>query len=192
MLQPAIFLDRDGTVNYDSGYVKNPEEIWLLDGVAEGIRKLKDDFGFKMVIVSNQAGVAKGLLTIKDVLAVNDKINELLRDKKTSIDAFYFCPYHPDFDPPEKAICRKPSPFMIIKAAEELNLDLGRSYMVGDKSSDIEAGLNAGVKTVFITPDSAKEEISILHNLEKKPNFVAANFQEACDLIIKDFSGGNT
>ena len=192
MLQPAIFLDRDGTVNHDTGYVKNPQEVYLLEGVAEGIRKLKDYFGFKIVVISNQAGVSKGLMTIQDVLAVNDKINELLRDSETSIDAFYFCPFHPDYDPPEKAKCRKPSPFMILKAAEELKLNLDKSYMIGDKVSDVEAGVNAEIKTVFITAGAAKDEISILHNLEKKPNFVAANFKEACDFIIKDFSGGNT
>jgi len=108
----------------------------------------------------------------------------------TSIDAFYYCAFHPDNDPPEKAICRKPSPFMIVQAAAEHMIDVSKSYMVGDKSSDIECGINAGVKTVLIANEENHKEISILHNLGKKPNFTAANFKEVCDFIINDFTGG--
>ena len=185
-------MDRDGTINFDPGYIKNPDEVHLLDGVAEGIRKLKGDFGFKIVVISNQAGVSKGLLTVTDVEAVNKKVNLLLQKEGTSIDAFYYCPYHPDFDTTDKTICRKPSPYMILKAADELKIDLANSYMVGDKMSDVEAGINAGTKTVYLTHELSNDEISILHNLGKKPNFVAANFHDACDFILKDFSGGNT
>lgn len=192
MLQPAIFLDRDGTINFDPGYIKNPDDVYLLDGTAEGIRKLKDGFGFKIIVISNQAGVSKGLMTIEDVEAVNKRINDLLIEKGTSIDAFYYCPFHPDYDSPEKAKCRKPSPYMIFNAAEEHNVDLKKSYLVGDRASDIEAGWNANIKTVLLGTSNSDDEISILHNLGKKPNFVAANFNDACDFIIKDFSGGNT
>jgi D,D-heptose 1,7-bisphosphate phosphatase len=191
MLQHAIFLDRDGTINFDTGYVKNPDDVHLMEGVAEGIRKLKDLFGFKMIVVSNQAGVSKGIMTIEDVEIVNAKVNELLQKEGTCIDAFYYCPFHPDNDPPAKTVCRKPSPFMILKAAEEHNIDLKKSYMIGDKTSDVDAGINANIKTVFINAGNTADEISILYNLGKKPNFVAANFNIACDFIIKDFSGGN-
>lgn len=192
MLQPAIFLDRDGTINFDPGYIKNPDEVYLFDGVAEGIRKLKGGFGFKIIVVSNQSGISRGLMTSEDVENVNARVNELLKAKGTSIDAFYYCPYHPDFNPPEKTICRKPSPFMILKAAEEHQIDLKRSYIVGDKVSDIGAGINANIKTVLLNMSGTDDEISILHNQGKKPNFVAANFSEACDFIINDFSGGNS
>ncbi len=191
-LKPAIFLDRDGTINLDTGYVKNPDEVFLLEGVAEGIRKLKDGFGFKIIVISNQAGVSKGLMTFEDVEVVNAKINELLQNEGTCVDAFYYCPFHPDNDPPGRTICRKPSPFMILKAAKEHNIDLNKSYMIGDKVSDVEAGFNANIKTVFLNAGGKLDEISILHNQGKKPNFVAANFNKACDLIIKDFSGGNS
>ncbi len=190
-LQPAIFLDRDGTINFDTGYIKNSEDVQLLEGVADGIRKLKDDFGFKMIVISNQAGVSKGLMTIENVEQINAKINELLKEQGTLIDAFYYCPFHPDYDPPEKSICRKPSPQMIFKAADEHSIDLSKSYMVGDRASDVEAGLNAKLKSVLLT-NNTNDEISILQNLEKNPNFVAANFTEACDFIINDFCGGNS
>lgn len=190
-MYPAVFLDRDGTINIDTGYVKNPNEIKILNGVAEGIRKLKELFGFKIVVISNQAGVAKGLMTLDDVYLVNEKINEILRNENVEIDAFYFCPFHPDFDGEEKSKCRKPSPLMILKAADELNIDLTRSYMIGDRNSDVEAGINAKVKTILLSTEIIDEELKMLYQKNIKPNFIAKNFLEACDFIIKDFGGNN-
>lgn len=190
MSNSALFLDRDGTINHDPGYIKDPSLIVILPGVAEGIKKLKDEYGFKIIVVSNQAGVAKGLMTLDDVESVNAKINELLVGKGASIDSFYYCPYHPEFDPPEKSICRKPSPFMIVQAAQEHEIDLSKSYMIGDRASDVESGFNAGVKTILLQTEEFEKEISTLHNQGKKPNFVAANFKQACDFIINDISGG--
>lgn len=191
MSHHAIFLDRDGTINYDTGYVKNPDDIKILDGVSEGIRKLKRDFGFKIVVISNQAGVAKGLMTIEDVEIVNSRIDFLLKQEQAEIDKFYYCPYHPQFSSEEEAKCRKPSPQMLLNAAEDMNLDLSRSYMVGDRESDIVCGLNAGVKSILLKSDIYDAELSALQNQNKKPNFVAANFKEACDYILKDFGGSN-
>ena len=191
MSHHAIFLDRDGTINYDTGYVKNPDDIKILDGVSEGIRKLKHDFGFKIVVISNQAGVAKGLMTIEDVETVNSRIEFLLKQEQAEIDRFYYCPYHPQFSSEEEALCRKPSPQMLLKAAEDMNLDLSRSYMVGDRESDVICGLNAGVKSILLKSDIYDAELSALQNQNKKPNFVAANFKEACDYILKDFGGSN-
>ena len=191
MITRALFLDRDGTINHDPGYIKDPAQVVILSGVSEGIRKLKELYGFKIIVVSNQAGISKGLMAHEDVINVNAKINELLSSEGASIDAFYYCPFHPDNDPPEKTICRKPSPFMIVQAAEEHKISLSGSYMIGDKASDVECGLNAGVKSILLHGHSFDNEISTLHNLGKKPNFVAANFKDACDFIIKDLSGGN-
>ena len=184
-------MDRDGTINHDPGYIKDPSEIVILPGVAEGIKKLKNDYGFKIIVVSNQAGVAKGLMTREDVEAVNSKVNELLKKEGASVDSFYYCPFHPDIDPPEKSNCRKPSPLMIVQASAEFDIDLSLSYMIGDKWSDVESGINAGVKTVLLESITINKEISTLLNLGKKPNFTAANFSEACDFVINDLSGGN-
>ncbi len=189
MLHHAIFLDRDGTINVDTGYLKKTDEVIILPGVSQGIRKLKDTFGFKIVVISNQAGVAKGLITLEDVEDVNKRVAELLKADGALIDSFYYCPFHPDFNSKEEANCRKPSPEMIFNAAKDLSIDLTRSYMVGDRSSDIECGINANVKTVLLQSIGFQSEISSLHKLGKKPNFVAANFNEACDFIIKDFGG---
>lgn len=190
MSSPALFLDRDGTINEDTGYVKNPDEIRILPGVPEGIRKLKEQFGFKMIVISNQAGISKGLMTREDVELVNARINELLNTEGAYIDDYLYCPYHPDFDPPEKTICRKPSPMMIIEAAKLHDVDLSASYMIGDRASDIEAGINANVKTILLKSELFESSINNLHNQGKKPNFVAANFNEACDYIIKNSFGG--
>lgn len=191
MSTPAVFLDRDGTINYDPGYIKEPEKVIIMEGVSEGIRKLKRQFGFKIIVVSNQAGVSKGLMTLADVEAVNKKIYDILIEEGAEIDAFYYCPFHPENDPPEKTICRKPSPYMILKAAKELSIDLSKSFMIGDRSSDIESGINAGIKTILLKNDMFKDEISILINQGKKPNFVADNFNEACDYIYKSFPEEN-
>jgi D-glycero-D-manno-heptose 1,7-bisphosphate phosphatase len=186
----AIFLDRDGTINLDTGYVKDPNEIIILSGVPEGIRKLREQFGFKMIVVSNQAGISKGLMTENDVENVNARIVKLLEKEGAFLDAIYYCPYHPEIDPPEKTECRKPSPKMIIDAAVEYDIDLTKSYMIGDRESDILAGINAGVKTILLESQIYSDTINSLHKLGKKPNFVAANFTEACEFIINDTFGG--
>lgn len=190
-MNKAVFLDRDGTINVDTGYVKDPKDVKILPGVIEGIRKLKELFGFKIVVISNQAGVAKGLMTINDVEAVNNKIKEIFKNDNVEIDAFYYCPFHPDYDDEEKSKCRKPSPFMILKAEEELNIDLKKSYMIGDRSSDIEAGENAGVKTILLKSEIYNNELNDLKKKNINPNFVANSFLDACEFIIKDFGGNN-
>lgn len=181
----ALFLDRDGTINFDSGYVKDPKDVVLLPGVAESIKFLKSTFHFKVIVISNQAGIAYGIMTHDDVKKVNEKINALLDDKNSLIDAFYYCPFHPDYNSEKDSECRKPSPQMIVKASKDFNIELKNSYMIGDKSSDVLCGINAGVKTILITNNEI--EINVLHNLGKKPNFVAANFKSACDFIANDF-----
>jgi len=191
MSNVAIFLDRDGTINFDPGFIKNPDDVKILPGVSEGIRKLKVELGFKIVVVSNQAGVSKGLMTLEDVHAVNNRIQELLKKENAEIDAFYFCPFHPDYDDEEKSKCRKPSPLMLLKAAEELDIDLTRSFMVGDRAGDVEAGLNAGVKSILLQSEIAEEEIRNLDSKNLSPLFIAKNFLDACEFIIKEFGGIN-
>ncbi len=193
MLHPAVFFDRDNTLNYDTGYLSNPDLVELFDGVGEGIFNLKNNFGFKIVVISNQSGIARGFFTEKEVSAVNNKINLILKkDFNTKIDAFYFCPSHPDFSTEEETKCRKPSPMLVVKAANELNIDLSKSYFVGDKVSDIECGINAGVKTVLANYKNDKEIIITLKNRNKTPNFIVGNFLNVCNSIIADYTGGNT
>jgi D,D-heptose 1,7-bisphosphate phosphatase len=190
MINNAVFFDRDGTINIDPGYIGNPDSVQLYNGVAEGIFQLKKA-GFKIIVVSNQSGIARGLITKEDVEAVNQKINELLNKANTQIDAFYYCPYHPEFNTKEECECRKPSPKMIFDAAKDWNINLARSYLVGDSSTDIECGTNAGIKTVLIKTTFSDEEISRLNKNGNIPTFIAENFSGACNFILKDYNGGN-
>ncbi len=193
MLHHTVFFDRDNTLNYDPGYLSNPNLVELFDGVGEGIYNLKKNYGFKIVVISNQSGIARGFFTKKEVDAVNNKINLILKKSfNTSIDAFYYCPSHPDFSTEEENKCRKPSPLLVVKAANQLNINLKNSYFVGDKISDVECGINAGVKTILVNYKNDKEIIISLKNRNKSPNFVVGNFSDACNSIIADFTGGNT
>ncbi len=187
----AVFLDRDGTINFDPGYLGDPDKVILLPGVGQGISRLKKQIDAIIIVVSNQSGITRGLISEDDVKAVNEKINELLKEYGTGIDAFYYCPFHPDFDPPEKTKCRKPSPEMILRAAKDFSIDLNKSYMVGDTLTDIEAGIKAGTKTVLLVSKDKESENFTLQNKSIIPTFVAANFSDACNFIIDDFFGRN-
>ena len=186
----AVFLDRDGTINVDPGYLNDPDKVVLYPGVGAGIKALREDKGFKIIVISNQSGISRGLITEKEVDDINNRINDLLKEFDTKIDAFYYCPYHPDYSPEELCVCRKPSPYMVVKAAGDFQVNLKESYLIGDRFTDIECGINAGVKTVLIKNELSDEEINSLHNQVKSPNFVANNFEEATNFIIRDYTGG--
>ncbi len=187
MTNRAVFFDRDDTLNIDPGYLSDPLKVVLFPGVKEYLRKLQSEYNFYIVIVSNQSGIDRKIMTEKELNAVNGRIDALLSDAGVKLNLIKYCPHHPKFSPDNLCDCRKPSPKMLLDAAKELNLDLKRSYMVGDKKSDIECGINAGTKTVLIK-SKGEEIINMLKNDRKTPNFVAVNFSEACDYIIGDFS----
>lgn len=189
MSHHAVFLDRDGTINIDPGYIGRPEIVELFSDVPEGIAELKK-LDFKLIVISNQSGIARGYFKTKDVEAVNTRINELLKKDGAAIDAFYYCPFHPEFNTPEECECRKPSPKLVFLAAKELDIDLSKSYFVGDMISDIECGINAGIKTILIDRNANQETISNLNNLGKIPTFIAMDFKDACKFITNDFIGG--
>lgn len=182
----AVFLDRDGTINKDPGYLGNPDLVKLLPGVAEGIKFLKSNYKFKIIVVSNQSGIDRGLISRADVDKVNLKINDLLMEQNAAIDVFYYCPFHPELSGDEKANCRKPLPTMIFKAAEENDVDLTRSYLIGDRATDILCGLNAKVKSILLKSDLLSDEINSLKNEGKSPNFVANDFLDAVEFIKQD------
>lgn len=188
MPSTAVFLDRDGTINNDPGYLGDPDRVKLLPGVAEGIKLLKKNYHFKIIVVSNQSGIDRGLITHSDVDKVNLKINDLLREQNTSIDVFYYCPFHPEISGDEKAKCRKPSPAMIFKAADDYDIDLSNSYLIGDRATDIFCGLNAKVKSILLYTDELSDEINSLKNEGKSPNFVADDFLDAVEFIKKDIN----
>ncbi len=186
MLNNAVFLDRDGTLNEDPGYLGDPGKVKLFTGVGEALSILKNKLGFKLIVISNQSGVARGLISKEMVESVNERINELLSQFKVSIDAFYYCPAHPDFNTEEESRCRKPSPGMVLQAANDLQIDLSKSYFVGDTVSDIECGLSAGLTTVLVKTGYGEESLSNLKKQNKFPSFVAQNFFEVSSIIQND------
>lgn len=189
MTNRAIFLDRDGTLNFDPGYLGEPDKVKLFPEVGEALSTLKNDHHFLLIVVSNQSGIARGLITKNQVDSVNSRINDLLEDHNVEIDAFYYCPFHPEFSDSILSKCRKPSPEMLLTAAKDFNIDLAGSYMVGDSVTDIQCGISAGVKTVLVQTGEGQDSLSILQNENNFPSFVAVNLLEAANFIIKDFSG---
>jgi D,D-heptose 1,7-bisphosphate phosphatase len=182
----AVFFDRDGTLNEDPGYLGDPNLVKLLPGTGEALSLLKNELGFKLIVVSNQSGISRGLISKEMVDSVNNRINELLDDYSVSIDAFYYCPYHPDFSSREDTKCRKPSPEMVFQAAKKFNIDLKGSYIVGDSVSDIECGVNAGLKTILVKTGKGEDSFSVLKKQNKFPTFVAQNILEVSSIIKKD------
>ncbi len=187
----AVFLDRDGTINEDPGYLGEPEKVKLLPGVAKALSYLKNELHFKLIVISNQSGIARGLITKENVEKVNKRINEILLNENVSIDAFYYCPSHPDFNIPEECSCRKPSPKLVFDAANDMEIDLTTSYFIGDTVSDVECGKNAGLKTILVKTGYGEDSISILQKQKNFPSFVAENLADASNFIYKDFTGVN-
>jgi D,D-heptose 1,7-bisphosphate phosphatase len=191
MTNHAVFLDRDGTLNEDPGYLGDPAKVKLYPDVGEALACLKNVMGFKLIVVSNQSGIARGLITKDDVELVNKKINILLSNYNVFIDGFRYCPYHPDYNSEEECKCRKPSPEMILKAAQDFNVDLSKSYLIGDSIVDVECGMNLNLKTILVKTGLGRESLSILQKRNKLPSFVANNFLDACNFIQNDFNGEN-
>lgn len=157
--QKAIFLDRDGTINKYVGFLRKEEEFELLPGVAEAVKRINKS-GYLAVVVTNQPVIARGEVTYSQLENIHNKMETLLGKEGAYLDAIYFCPHHPHsgYEGEVKELkidcdCRKPKPGMLLKAAEDLNIDLSQSYMVGDGENDIKAGKAAGCKTVLLNTE---------------------------------------
>ncbi len=151
-MDKVVFLDRDGTINVEKNYLYKPEEFEFIEGAIEGIKLLNDE-GYKVVVVSNQAGVARGYYTEAEVDALHDYINSQLAKENAHIDYFFYCPHHPENGVGKYKIdcdCRKPEIGMFIKSEEHFNVDKSQSWMIGDNQGDIEAGNKYGVRTVLV------------------------------------------
>ena len=161
--QKAIFLDRDGTLNKYVGFLRDINEFELLDGVTDAVKEINAS-GYLAVVVTNQPVIARGEVTVPELNEIHNKLETLLGNDGAYIDGLYYCPHHPDKgfegEIPELKFecgCRKPKPGMLIKASEDLNIDLKASWMIGDGRNDVEAGRNAGCRTVYIGTDDSVE-----------------------------------
>ncbi len=162
--QRAVFIDRDGTLNVYKGYITNKDDIELLPGAAQALKMINDS-GMLAVLATNQAVIARGDCTFEELDAINARLEDLLGREGAYLDAIYYCPHHPEpghpGERPEykiKCNCRKPAPGMLLKAAEDLNIDLASSYMAGDALSDRQAGINAGCKSVLLSCGKQESE----------------------------------
>ena len=165
--QKAIFLDRDGTINKYVGFLRNIDAFELLDGVAEAIKKINES-GYLTIVVTNQPVIARGEVSFEELEEIHNKMETLLGKAGAYIDGLYYCPHHPHKgykgERPELKIeceCRKPKPGMLIKAAEDFNIDLEKSWMIGDGENDVLAGKNAGCKTVLIGSQDYKQDYTV-------------------------------
>src|SRR5688572_16880009 len=160
----CVFLDRDGVINEEIEYLHDPDRVVLLGGAAEAIAAL-NRAGVAVVVVTNQAGIARGMYTERELAAVTARLDELVGGAGGRLDATYFCPHHPEAGVGGYQVacrCRKPAPGMLERAAAELGLDLARSVIVGDKGTDLEAGRAAGCAAVLVrSGHGAREEAQL-------------------------------
>jgi len=184
MSNKAIFLDRDQTLIEDPGYINHPDQVKLLDGVAEALIELKS-LGYKLIVVTNQSGVARGIVTEKVLEEIHNRLKQLLAEKGVFLDRIYYCPYHPEGAVAKyrkESDCRKPNPGMLLTAANEVDIDLSQSWCIGNSSRDIEAGLRAGCKTILVDPPSHQKQLS---PGQPRPDYRAVNIKEAVNIIKK-------
>lgn len=170
--QKAIFLDRDGTINKYVGFLRDNDEFELLEGVAETIKKINAS-GYLAIVVTNQPVIARGEVSFVELNEIHNKMETLLGNAGAYLDAIYYCPHHPhkgyEGERPELKIdceCRKPKPGMLLKAAEDFNIDLSQSWMIGDGENDILAGKNAGCKTALIGGENYAQDFAALSLVE--------------------------
>lgn len=186
---PAVFLDRDGTICEEVGYLARPDQLRLIPGSAEAIAAL-NRAGILAIVTTNQSGVARGYFTEENVAAVHERLKGLLGEMGAKLDAIYYCPHHAEKGLGQYRVacdCRKPLPGMIRRAATEFDIDLLHSYVVGDKITDIEFGRNAGLRTVLVLSGYGREESQRLEaEGGAMPDFVANDLREAVSWILND------
>lgn len=178
MLSKVVFLDRDGTIIEDKNFLKTPDEIEFFPGSVQAIRILRN-LGYKIVVLSNQSGIGRGILTEKMVKEVNDSLIRRLEEKDAPVDALYFCPHQRD----DNCGCRKPKTGMIQKAAQELKLNLKNTVVIGDKLTDVKLGKNIRAKTILVQTGYGKKELDKLVDVNDKPDFVAENLLQAVNWL---------
>ncbi len=181
MNNKAVFWDRDGTLIKHHDYLTNIDDVALIRGASGAIKYLKDR-GYMAVVVTNQSAVARGMITEKQLSEINRRFSSLLMREGAHIDKLYYCPFHPEATVEEyrqESQLRKPSPGMLLQAAQELELDLSQCWMIGDDDRDILAGQAAGCRTILIQARSTE----LVRRGNSKPDFVACNPQEAANIV---------
>lgn len=188
MKRRAVFMDRDGTISEEVGYVNHPSRYKVFPYAAEAVRTL-NEAGWLAVLVTNQAGVARGYFTEDVIGAVHEVLTAELLRQNAKLDAIYYCAHHPTVGESPYRIdcdCRKPKPGLILTAAREMNIDLAQSWMVGDRYSDIELARNAGVHSSFLLSGYGRGEWTYQRaGWKLEPDMVAENLLEAVEKIVQ-------
>jgi D-glycero-D-manno-heptose 1,7-bisphosphate phosphatase len=187
--KPTVFMDRDGTMTVEGGYINHPSRLKLITGTADAVRMCNEN-GLLAVVTTNQAGVARGYFTEDLIHVVHGRMRKLLEKKNAHLDGVYYCPHHPREGAPVYRIdcnCRKPKTGMIEAACRDLPVDLAHSYMVGDKISDSEFGHKLGLRTVMVLTGYGRGE----HQYQRKdwkdtPDHIAKDLRAAVRWIIED------
>ena len=188
MKKPAVFIDRDGTVNEQKGYINHPTRFILIPRVSEAI-KLLNERGFLAIIVSNQSGVARGYFPIALVHEVHLFMKKFLQNDGAIIDGIFFCPHYPQGVVPEftrECNCRKPNTGLIDQACESFDIDMSRSYVVGDHSTDMELAHRSNIKGIMVKTGYGLGEIEyVLPKKKFKPAYIASDLLDAVNWIIE-------
>jgi D-glycero-D-manno-heptose 1,7-bisphosphate phosphatase len=186
-LRRAVFLDRDGTINIEAGYIRDLANLQLMDGAAEAIKRLRAA-GFLTILATNQSGPARDYYGESWVWQLNQRLMVLLHEAGTTMDGHYYCPHLPDGTVAhytKDCDCRKPEPGMLIAAAKEHGIDLKRSYMVGDKATDVEVGHNAGCQSVLLTSGYGERVLAgTYQDLKRQPEYIAPDLATAAEWIL--------
>lgn len=187
-MDKAVFLDRDGTINKEVTYLYRPEDLVILPGVPEAVKILRDN-GFCILVVTNQAGIARGYYTVEHMHRLHRYLNEQLKRDGAWIDAFYYCPHHPEHGIGEYrkvCRCRKPDTGMFEMAEREYEIDKKHSYMIGDKRIDVQAGHNYGIRSILVGTGYGREEREKSRRQGEEPfyDFYSETLMGAAEFII--------
>ncbi len=185
----AVFLDRDGTMNVEKGYIRNVDDLELIPGVAQAVRKL-NDAGILAILTTNQTGAARGFYDVAHIHALNDRVAQLLKEQADAhLDAMFYCPHLAKGTVEEFAIecdCRKPEPGMILQACKQFpDIDLTQSYVLGDKASDVAFAYNAGCRGILLKTGYGERVLAGKYQaLAHQPHFVCDDLPQAVDVIL--------
>ena len=186
----AVFLDRDGTINEEVGYLDSLDKLQILPEAFEAVR-LINQAGMKTVVITNQSGIGRGFFDEAFVVRVHEEMRRLFLKEGALIDGFYYCPHHPTEGIGlyrQACSCRKPEPGLLLNAAEDLVIDIGKSYMIGDTPKDVEAGQRAGAKGILVQTGYGKvADMGSTH-----PDYIAQDVLEAVKWIMRDRKKNNT
>jgi len=185
----AVFLDRDGTINEEVDFVRTPGDLMLIPGAAAAVRRL-NEAGLVTCVISNQSGVARGFYTEADLVGIHGKLERELAAGGGRIDRIYYCPHHPTKGmPPYDVVCecRKPAPGMLLRGAREFDVELSRSFVVGDRDVDVQAGKTVGARAILVLTGYGVKTREEIAGTGIVPDYVAADLSEAVTHILQEY-----